>query len=224
MDKVLLVYQAYQNADLRFTDQLFRSLCEPPEGIGIGYKATQTSCIDVGLCINAMQFLESDFDFLLSMDYDIFLNPWQNPNYKMGSDIKRIVESVKETGGLVAGPYLKRGREDQLCVVPLEEGEILIGPGGGLKEVRYVPTGFTCISRKLLQDMADSLPLVWFDDVTQIRPFFMPMIHDNDGRLEYLTIDFAFSQRARDIGYKVYLDTRIILGHMGQKMYAPHCQ
>lgn len=221
--KVLLSSQAYSGADLRFINQLIRTLAEQPEGLQIGYSFTQTSVIDVGLSIAATQFLGTDFDYLLSMDYDILFNPNNDPDYKYGTEIKRLVDSCEETGGLLAGPYLKRGKENQLCVVPLEAGEILIGPGGGLTEVRYVPTGFTCISRKLLEDMAKTLPLVWYDESIQIYPFFMPMIHDNDGRLEYLTLDFAFSQRARDLGYKIYLDTRIILGHMGMKIYAP-CQ
>jgi hypothetical protein len=221
--KVLLSSQAYSGADLRFINQLIRTLAEQPEGLQIGYSFTQTSVIDVGLSIAATQFLSTDFDYLLSMDYDILFNPHDDLDYKYGTEIKRLVDSCEETGGLVAGPYLKRGKENQLCVVPLEAGEILIGPGGGLTEVRYVPTGFTCISRKLLEDMAKTLPLVWYDESIQIYPFFMPMIHDNDGRNEYLTLDFAFSQRARDLGYKIYLDTRIILGHIGMKIYAP-CQ
>lgn len=220
MDKVLLSFQSYQNADLRFIDQLIHTLSEQPPGIQMGYNSTQTSVIDVGLCITATQFLKSPFDYLLSMDYDILFNPWNDPSYKYGSDIKRIVDSVKETGGLVAGPYLKRGREDQLCCVPLREEEILIGPGGGLKEVKYVPTGFTCISHKLLEDMAKTLPLAQYDEKIDIYPFFMPFIHrDENGKLIYLTLDYAFSQRALDIGYKVYLDTRIILGHIGSKTY-----
>jgi hypothetical protein len=49
----------------------------------------------------------------------------------------------------------------------------------------------------------------------------MPMIQkDHDGTPMYLTLDFAFSQRVRDAGFKVFLDSRIILGHMGTKMYA----
>lgn len=221
MDKVLLSSQAYSGADLRFVNQLIRTLAEQPEGLQIGYNFTQTSVIDVGLSIAATQFLQTDFDYLVSIDYDILFNPNNNPNYKFGYEIKRLVDSCKETGGLVAGPYLKRGREDQLCVVPLDAGEILIGPGGGLTEVRYVPTGFTCISRKLLEDMAKTLPLVWYDESIQIYPFFLPMVYDNAGRMEYLTLDFAFSQRARDLGYKIYLDTRIVLGHIGMKIFAP---
>jgi hypothetical protein len=121
----------------------------------------------------------------------------------------------------VGGPYLKRGKEDQLCVVPLKEGTILVGPGGGLNEVRYLPTGCTMISREILQKVADSMDLVRYDTNTWIYPFFMPMIRkDGDGTPMYLTLDFAFSQRARDAGFKIYLDTRIILGHMGSKMYA----
>jgi hypothetical protein len=222
MDKVLLSSQAYQSADLRFVNQLVRSLFEPPEGIQLGYRFTQTSVIDVGLAIAAEEFLRSDFDYLLSMDYDILFNPWGDPNYKFGTDIKRLVDSCKETGGLVAGPYLVRGRESQLCCAPMTEGEILIGPGGGLQEVRWVPTGFTCISRKILETMAETLPLAEYDDRLKVHPFFLPYIwhRPEDGKDIYLSLDFAFSQRCRDLGFKIYIDTRIVLGHLGQKIFA----
>ena len=55
----------------------------------------------------------------------------------------------------------------------------------------------------------------------KLMALIMPMIQkDHDGTPMYLTLDFAFSQRVRDAGFKVFLDSRIILGHMGTKMYA----
>jgi hypothetical protein len=221
MDKVLISFQAYQSADLRFIDRLIRSLFEPPEGIQLGYNATQTSVIDIGLAITAEEFLKTEFDYLLSLDYDILVNPFSDPNYKFGSDIKRIVESAKETGGLVGAPYLIRGRDD-LCGVPLKTENLIIGPGGKLTEMLWIPTGFTCISREILETMAESLPLVEYDGKVQIHPFFLPFIWDApDGKKVYLSLDFAFSQRCRDLGFKVYLDTRIVLGHLGQKIFVP---
>lgn len=206
---------------MRFINQLIHALAEQPEGIQVGYSFTQTSVIDVGLSIAATDFLKTDFDYFFSLDYDIIFNPNDDPAYPPGYEIKRLVDSCKETGGMVGGPYLKRGREDQLCVVPLEEGNVLIGPGGGITEVRYLPTGCTMIPRGILQKLADNMDLVRYEEGTWIYPFFMPMIHkDDDGTPVYLTLDFAFSQRVRDAGFKVFLDTRIILGHIGSQMFA----
>src|SRR5512138_339157 len=130
-DKVLLSTQAYSSADIRFINQLIQALACQPEGIQLGYSFTQTSCIDVGLCIEATNFLKTDFDYLLSMDYDILFNPHNDPTWRPGTEIKRIVDSVKETGGLVAGPYMKRGT-GQICCVPLKAESGVIGPSGGL--------------------------------------------------------------------------------------------
>jgi len=221
MTKVLLSSQAYSGADMRFINQLIHALAEQPKGIRLGYNFTQTSVIEVGLSIAATDFLKTDFDYFFSLDYDIIFNPHNDPAYPPGYEIKRLVDSCEETRGLVGAPYLKRGTEDQLCVVPLKEGEILVGPGGGLNEVRYLPTGCTMISREILQKVTDSMDLVRYDTDTWFYPFFMPMVHpDYDGTLMYLTLDFAFSQRVRDAGFKVFLDSRIILGHMGTKIYA----
>lgn len=221
-DKVLLCSQAYAGADMRFINQIILTLANPPEGIQLGYNFTQCSCIDVGLAMAATDFLKTDFDFLLSQDYDILYNPRNDPTYRWGAEIKQIVESCKETGGLVGGPYLKRGGDGQLCVVPLKEEEIIIGPGGGLHEVKWLPTGYTCISRKILEDMASAMPLVEYDEKTHIYPFFMSYIYEEGSKKIYMSHDYAFSQRCRDMGYRNFLDTRIILGHLGQTVLSVH--
>lgn len=218
--KVLISTQCYQSMDFRFVNQMIHTLASPPEGISLGFNFTQTSVIDVGLGIAATDFLKTDCDYLLSMDYDILFNPANDPNYKYGTEIARIVQSCEETGGLVAGPYIKRGKKDQICAVPLRPEAITIGPGGGLVEVRYVPTGFTCISRKIIQAVADRMELVDYDDTVKIFPMFMPFIYEGNGKKEYLSLDFAFCQRVKNAGFKIYLDTRLVLGHIGSTVFS----
>lgn len=221
-DKILISSQCYQNADYRFINQLIHTLAHPPDGVEFGYNFTQTSVIDVGLGIAATDFLAGPFDYFLSIDYDILFNPHNDPRYRWGTEIKRLLDDVKETGGLVGGPYLKRGRADQLCAVPLRKEEVIIGPSGGLHEVRYLPTGFTLISREIMQAVADRCEKAWYDEKIEIYPMFMPYVFTNtEGKREYLSLDFSFSQRVREAGFKIYLDTRIILGHIGSTVYAP---
>lgn len=221
MTSILLSTQTYQSMDYRFVNQLIHTLANPPKGVEFGFNFTQTSVIDIGLGITATDFLKTDMDYLLSIDYDILFNPHHDPNYRWGTEIKRLLDSAKETGGLVAGPYLKRGGR-QICVVPLKAEEILIGPGGGLHEVRYVPTGFTMISREILQAVADRMEMVQYDETTDLYPMFMPFVYtEESGKKVYLSLDFAFSQRVRDAGFKVWMDTRIVLGHIGNTVFAP---
>lgn len=222
MTSILISTQTYQSMDYRFVNQLIHTLANPPKGVEFGFNFTQTSVIDVGLGIAATDFLKTDMDYLLSIDYDILFNPRNDRKYQWGTEIKRLLDSAKETGGLVAGPYLKRGRKDQLCCVPLEKAEILIGPSGGLHEVRYVPTGFTMISREILQAVADRMEMVRYDETTDLYPMFMPFIYtEESGKKVYLSLDFAFSQRVRDAGFKIWMDTRIVLGHIGNTVFAP---
>jgi hypothetical protein len=42
---------------------------------------------------------------------------------------------------------------------------------------------------------------------------------DDEGQQRTLSEDYAFCQRWRDIGGKVYLDVNIPMGHVGPKMY-----
>ena len=49
-------------------------------------------------------------------------------------------------------------------------------------------------------------------------PYFQPMVVDDNvsqGSHWYLAEDFAFSERARQCGFKIYADTRIRLVHFG---------
>jgi hypothetical protein len=54
---------------------------------------------------------------------------------------------------------------------------------------------------------------------SKIIPFFLPMIHPCEDGCWYLAEDFAFSERARQCGYKIVADTSIRLWHIGNYSY-----
>jgi hypothetical protein len=91
----------------------------------------------------------------------------------------------------------------------------------GFLEVSEAPTGFMCIRRSVIETMVARLPELKY--VADGRPdsplrdhcyrFFDVMVEPDTGR--YLSEDYAFCRRLRDIGGTVFVDTQSKLSHQG---------
>jgi hypothetical protein len=53
----------------------------------------------------------------------------------------------------------------------------------------------------------------------RLIPFFQPLVHPIDDGHWYLAEDYAFCQRARDAGFRIFADTSIRLWHIGTYRY-----
>jgi hypothetical protein len=92
----------------------------------------------------------------------------------------------------------------------------------GLVEAAEAPTGFMCIKRDVLLRMMKHYPeLHYTPDGPPNHPqahlhwrFFDCMVDPDSGR--YLSEDYAFCRRWRDMGGKVWIDLRCKLAHLGQ--------
>ena len=97
--------------------------------------------------------------------------------------------------------------------------------GDHFVEVAEAPTGFMCIKRQVFPRMMAAYPqLNYVPDGPPNNPeapyywlFFDCMVDPDTGR--YLSEDYAFCRRWRDIGGKVYADLDSRLGHLGQHLY-----
>lgn len=99
----------------------------------------------------------------------------------------------------------------------------------GFAEVLHAPTGLMMIKREVFVAMMDALPdhKVTIDRVAgaggQPETFdryqyrFFDVMADADGR--YLSEDYAFCQRWRSLGGKIYVDLVSNLTHQGQMLY-----
>ncbi|WP_144150388.1 hypothetical protein [Paraburkholderia sp. BCC1885] len=93
--------------------------------------------------------------------------------------------------------------------------------GDGFLEVSEAPTGFMCIRRSVIEAMVAQLPeLRYVPDGPPDSPlrdlcyrFFDVMVEPATGR--YLSEDYAFCRRWRDIGGRVFVDTQSKLSHQG---------
>jgi len=95
----------------------------------------------------------------------------------------------------------------------------------GFAEVAEAPTGFMVIKRHVFTDMMKRYPeLNYVPDGPPNHPqahlhwrFFDCMTDPDSGR--YLSEDFAFCRRWRDMDGKIWVDLSCKLGHLGQYMY-----
>lgn len=86
-------------------------------------------------------------------------------------------------------------------------------------EVEHIPTGFMCIKREVIEAFIKRYPEIEHTEhnTTSGQPETRYAVFEcgiNDKR-EYLSEDFWFCKKAIDIGYKIYLQPDICLGHNG---------
>lgn len=94
-------------------------------------------------------------------------------------------------------------------------------------EIRYLGSGFMAAHRRVFESMVAragefpegsnyNVPLCHPQDL-QYWPWFQPFWAKNDaGEWIYLSEDWAFCNRARAFGHKVWLDPSIFIDHKGE--------
>lgn len=158
----------------------------------------------------ATMFLESDATHLMFIDWDIV---WSS------GDIARLMNHDVD---VVAADYPRR-RE------PIKYNARFLECDGkwndqitqdGLLEVQGVPTGFMLIRRSVIEKMVAAYPELEFIEDTVQPPIKAHMLFGHlFGNNTLLSDDYSFCDRWREIGGKVFVDTKITIGHIGSKMF-----
>lgn len=155
--------------------------------------------LDVGRHIVAKTFLENtDADYLLTLDTDMVFSP---------KDFDELVRSAvqSEQPAILSGLYPRL--DGSFCVFDLEDQGYVPAEQGAVQAVRFyqagaVGLGFCLIPRAILEDMqgATGSPLPWFE-----------VGAEGPGRL---ADDTSFCYRATQLGYEVYVNTQVRIGHL----------
>lgn len=225
--KIMLAVPAYTGEVHMLT---MRSLMgEVAQLSGRGYVAHLIDEIGNGLIADVRakfvaRFLaEKEFTHLMMIDADVAWVP---------GAICRLLEHDEE---FVCGLYPRRS--DPLTFnmrSAMENGEgLTINDKGLLEGVWGVPFGFVLLSRACCEKMVEAYEDLAFDaergrdpqgrDVQGIKAWavFDPYrLKNGDGTTTKLGEDYAFCQRWRDIGGKVYVDPSISMGHTGLKTFS----
>lgn len=171
-------------------------------------------CSEVGNCHvddarNALvrKFLQTDCTHLVFLDADV---SWH------AQDIVRLVQ---HSGDVVAGVYPKKQDDTEFPVLS-PTGEIWAN-GDGLVEVRGAPTGFMCIARHVLVQLCERHHgRGWrgagaTDDSEPYFPIFERGYFEGQRR----SGDYAFCHKAREAGFRVWVDPEMTFGHTGPKTW-----
>jgi hypothetical protein len=155
--------------------------------------------------------VDSDATDLLFIDSDINFEP---------DDILRLMAwGADPKKGIVAGVPRTRS-ENKVYIADLdydENGELTMN-GMGLVRGKRVATAFMLIRREVFEQMMAAHPEWVYKDQRSDR--MIPCLFDFKLTEEgYIGEDFLFCDRARELGFEVWIDPTIKLGHMGVQEY-----
>lgn len=166
----------------------------------------------------AARFLDSPYQWMLFLDNDLLFEP---------QHIARLwLHATKEDRKLVTGLYAMKKLAPRFVCNWIDGAE---PDANGAVRVREGGTGFMSIHRSVFETMRDKLPEIAYTtdsnhaggtrtewDFFAVGPYRYP-----SGLVRYLSEDWMFCQRWRDLGGDVWADTKIQLRHMGNMVYPP---
>lgn len=155
--------------------------------------------------------LESDCDYLLFIDSDINFEP---------EDILRLMAWGSDPKkGIVAGvPRTRNTDKVYIADLDYDDNHELTMNGMGLVRATRVATAFMLIRREVFETMTQAHHEWVYYDKRSDR--MIPCLFDFQLTEEgYIGEDFLFCDRARELGFEVWIDPSIKLGHMGVQEY-----
>lgn len=167
------------------------------------------AAIDQGRNQMATDALLDGFEETLWIDSDVGFRP---------DDIEKL---RSHNLPIVCGIYPQKGKRALACHIMPGTPAMTFGQGGSLVELLYAGTGFLLIRREVYQTLMRDLKLPICNERFghPMFPFFLPQIREIEEGYWYLAEDYAFCERARRCGYRIYADSSIRLWHIGTYRY-----
>lgn len=151
-------------------------------------------------------YQETADDVFLMIDSDLTWKP---------EDADHVVELCRNGYDIVAGAYpVHNGEHLSLRCLPGTDS-VEFGPGKPPQEIQYAATGFMAVHRRVIEAMVRTVPLCHAFEAWAFYPLFQqPVVEDEHvGGWARLSEDWGFCEMARDLGFKVWVDPTVILGH-----------
>lgn len=168
-----------------------------------------------------------EFDYFISLDSDLeILNCHKSNNL-----ITKLIEhNLDFVGGLYS---IKKQGSLRCSSIPVDSKPPKFNTG--LIEMKWLSTGCWCLKRQAIERMIESYPELTYDGDDamvgkKVYGLYIPMIYDikKDDfpginvklpNRKYLSEDWSFAQRWKQIGGKIWGDTSLILNHIGKYSY-----
>lgn len=163
-------------------------------------------------------------DFINYTDADVLFMCDDDISFSV-EDAVKICRKANELKGIVAATcVIKREEGSWIASKPLDETPIVFSEDSDLVEVKWVGSGMMAVHRNVFTDLRETLPLCHKTDL-KFWPFFQPMVYPVPGTDDniYLSEDWSFCERARQAGYKIWLDpSTFSVTHYGNYGYNIH--
>ena len=155
-------------------------------------------------------FLDSDCTDLLFIDSDI--------NFESEDIYRLLVWTSHRKKGIVAGcPRVRNDSAVYIETLDQENGHLTMD-GHGLVRAKRVATAFMMVRRDVFATLENQNPQwrYWDDRSGKMLSAIFDFKVTPEG---YMGEDYLFCDRTRELGYEVWIDPSIKLGHMGVQEY-----
>lgn len=129
-------------------------------------------------------------------------------------DILSALYMTRQPGGRPAAEFFAAS-DTSVAWPHVDRAQIVCGQQGGLYPVKRVGFGAVVTHRRVFEALAKTMPQVDYGSQQIGWPFFA-CITDSGG---YVGEDYSFCDRARAAGFRVTVDTRVRVGHVGKYVY-----
>ncbi len=172
-------------------------------GVGV-YLSDLSNCSLITMARNALvsEFLKTDATELLFIDADVIVTP------------DNILRLMAQSGGkdITAGAYPRRLKEKKFFTDVYWDENGGVEMDGSMLRVERVGTGFMMIQRHVIEKMIAAHPEWEYED--KKGPSYALFDFELKDKY-YMGEDYLFCDRAREMGFKIYLDSEISLPHVG---------
>lgn len=156
----------------------------------------------------ARWYREDSEDVFLMIDDDIVF---------LSEDAARVVELAREKRSIACAAY-PVGDGGHMASRGWPGQELHFGPGKEPVEIRWPATGFMAVHRDVITALIGTSIECYTGEPDAFWPFFQPFPLGQrpgyEGAADYLSEDYAFGQRAMDLGFNTWLDPQTILVHL----------
>ncbi len=125
--------------------------------------------------------------------------------------------------GIVGGVYICKSVARTYPSTLLEEGQrVMFANDQTPVPVKWIATGCVAVHRRVFEAMAETMPLLHATDgIRAFYNFYHSMEYDVGGETGKILLseDYAFSERAKALGFTSYINPAIRMGHVGPYVY-----
>jgi FkbM family methyltransferase len=162
------------------------------------------------------RFVHMEADYMLFVDSDLIITP--------PGCLDTMIEKCPENS-IIGGLYAMKALSVETGLppingIPVNKEELVFD--GRVVKMKYIPTGFMLIPRKVALKMINHYKdLAYKDNKIGMcwNMFGCLMDKDEEGNQIFLPEDFSFCKRLTEIGINIHADTAVQLGHLGTYLY-----